>query len=161
MTSTKITKGTIATLSYSLSNATTGQTIGEYNEQDLLFGYGLLLDAFEKNLEGRASGEAFSFELSAEEAYGQVNPKAVVFVPIENFADEYGNLDFEALKVGNIFPMGDAQGNRYYGKVIEVQTDKVKLDFNHHLAGINLLFTGKVIQCRQATTEEIQAFIQP
>lgn len=161
MSELSITKGVIATLSYRLSNAKTGQTIGNYEEQDLLFGYGMLLDGFENNLKGIGAGQDFSFELSAADAYGSINPKAMVYMPIENFADEHGNLDFEALKTGNIFPMGDAQGNRYYGKIVEVHDDKVKMDFNHHLAGIDLLFSGKVIRLRQATTEEIHAILQP
>lgn len=161
MSELSITRGIIATLSYQLSNAKTGQTIGNYDGQDLLFGYGLLLDGFEKQLEGHREGQEFSFELPAEQAYGESNPRAIVYVPIENFADESGNLDFEALQVGNIFPMGDAQGNRYYGKVMEVMHDKVKMDFNHHLAGFDLLFSGKVLKLRMATEEEIHAIINP
>lgn len=161
MAGPEISKGVIAKLYYQLSNARTGQAMGSFDEQELLFGYGLLLDGFEENLQGLQSGQEFSFELSASEAYGEFNPKAIVFVPIENFADESGNLDFEALKLGNVFPMGDAAGNRYYGKIIEVQNDKVKMDFNHHLAGTDLLFTGKVISTRAATTEEIHAILQP
>ncbi len=160
MSELSITKGVIATLSYQLSNARTGQSIANYEDQELLFGYGVLLDGFESKLEGLESGQEFSFELSAAEAYGSVNPKAIVFVPIENFADEHGNLDFEALRTGNIFPMGDAQGNRYYGKIVEVFDDKVKMDFNHHFAGLDLLFSGKVTKVRQAATEEIHAILQ-
>ncbi|HMM12006.1 MAG TPA: peptidylprolyl isomerase [Bacteroidales bacterium] len=160
MTDLKIDKGIIATLNYTLLNAGTGQTIGTYNEQDLLFGYGLLLDGFEKNLLGYGVGERFSFELAAADAYGEHNPGAVVYVPIENFADENGNPDHEALQPGHVFPMGDARGNRYYGKIIEILPDKVKMDFNHHLAGFDLLFTGQVIRLRPATTEEIQAILQ-
>lgn len=156
-----IAKGVIATLTYTLSNAKTGQQIASYDEQDLLFGYGLLLDGFERNLEGLTTGQQFSFELPAIEAYGLPNAKAVVYVPIENFADESGNLDFEALKPGHIFPMGDAQGNRYFGKIVEVENDKIMLDFNHHLAGVDLLFSGIVSGIRMASSEEIQAILQP
>ncbi len=161
MTGPKISRGVIATLYYQLSNARTGQAMGSFDEQDLLFGYGLLLDGFEETLQGLNAGQDFSFELIASQAYGEFNPKAIVFVPVENFADENGNLDFEALNPGNVFPMGDANGNRYHGKIIEVQPDKVKMDFNHHLAGFDLLFTGKVIRTRAATTEEIHAILQP
>jgi FKBP-type peptidyl-prolyl cis-trans isomerase SlyD len=160
MPSPEISKGIIATLHYQLRNAKTGQLLGSYDEQDLLFGYGLLLDGFEKNLLGRMAGEEFSFELCSTEAYGDVNQRAIVFVPIDNFVDESGNLELEALKVGNIFPMADSKGDRYFGKIIEVQSDKVKMDFNHHLAGIDLLFTGKVVATRAATTEEVYAILQ-
>jgi FKBP-type peptidyl-prolyl cis-trans isomerase SlyD len=40
-------------------------------------------------------------------------------------------------------------------KVIEVDGDEVKLDANHPLAGVDLIFDVEVVQKRPATEEEL------
>ena len=51
--------------------------------------------------------------------------------------------------------MKDSTGNRLNGEIVEITEDKVKMDFNHPLAGENLHFIGEVLVVRDATEEEI------
>ena len=51
--------------------------------------------------------------------------------------------------------MSDQNGEQVIGKVVAIETDFVKMDFNHPLAGKDLYFTGKVINMRTATPDEI------
>ncbi len=68
-------------------------------------------------------------------------------------------MDEELIKVGNMVPMQDAQGNRLNGIVLEVTDENVRMDFNHPLAGDDLFFVGAVKEVREATDEEIMAVV--
>ena len=55
----------------------------------------------------------------------------------------------------NMIKTIDQNGEQVIGKVIAMEKDFVKMDFNHPLAGKDLYFTGKVINVRAATPDEI------
>lgn len=120
-----------------------------------LFGSGQLIPEFEKNLEGLTSGNNFSFNIDSENAYGDVDNDAVVTVSNEMFKVD-GVLDLEVLRVGNMVPLLDREGNQLVAKILSVANDTVTLDFNHPLAGHDLHFSGKVVSVRDASAEEIQ-----
>lgn len=151
----KITKHTVPSVSYQLQ--VEGQIVDQAgSDQPLvfLFGVGSMIPGFEKELEGLEAGDQYDFKLNPSDAYGDVNPEAVVEVPLAVFQVE-GQDANEFLKVGNTLPMQDQNGNPLQGTVVEVGEENVKMDFNHPLAGKELHFTGKVEDVREATSEEI------
>jgi FKBP-type peptidyl-prolyl cis-trans isomerase 2 len=103
-----------------------------------------LLPDFEKNLAGKSPGDAFDFVISAENGYGKRDDKNVIHIPIETFADESGDTDPEMLEIGKVLPMMDNAGNKYHGKIMEVNDEDVLMDFNHPLADRELHFSGEV-----------------
>jgi FKBP-type peptidyl-prolyl cis-trans isomerase SlyD len=121
-----------------------------------LFGYGMMLEAFERNLEGLTVGEKFSFTLTPEEAYGVYYTENVAELPKKIFEVD-GKFDNEYVKEGQTLPMMNSQGQRMMGSVIEVKPEIVVMDFNHPLAGETLHFDGEVIDVHTATAEEISA----
>ena len=124
-----------------------------------LFGMGMMLEAFEKNVEGLETGEKFSFTLTPEEAYGEYHDGNVVELPKKLF-EVNGKFDEEHISEGQTLPMMDAQGNQMMGSVSEVKSDVVVMDFNHPLAGETLHFDGEVIDVHEPTEEEINALSQ-
>jgi FKBP-type peptidyl-prolyl cis-trans isomerase SlyD len=60
------------------------------------------------------------------------------------------------LTIGNVIPLQDENGNRFNGQVVSVTDELVKLDFNHPLADEDLYFTGKIIEVRDATQQELE-----
>ncbi|MDE7085226.1 MAG: peptidylprolyl isomerase, partial [Prevotella sp.] len=68
--------------------------------------------------------------------------------------------DHEHIYPAAVIPLQNEEGTRFYGRVLEVGTDTVKVDLNHPLAGQKLQFKGKVIENREATNEEIQQLIK-
>lgn len=130
------------------------ESLSEDNPLTFLFGSGGLLPKFEENLSGLSSGDSFEFLLTSEDAYGPVMENAVVHVPKTVFEVD-GKIDEELMKVGNMVPMMDAEGRRLNGRVIAIEGDAVKMDFNHPMAGNDLHFQGKVTDIRNATDEEI------
>jgi len=76
-------------------------------------------------------------------------------IPADVFLDESGKFDSEFFKVGAIVPMSDSEGNHLRGIVLDVEPEFVRMDFNHPLAGIDLHFSGEVLELREATEEEL------
>jgi FKBP-type peptidyl-prolyl cis-trans isomerase SlyD len=154
----EINRNKFVTLSYELRiNDAEGELVEKTDANNPLafvFGAGKMLQMFENKLEGLKTGEIFNFELKPEEAYGDVNPQAIVDLP-KNLFEVNGEIDESLLTPGNQVPMMDAHGNRLNGIVLEVSDDTVKMDFNHPLAGDTLFFSGSVIDIREATDDEL------
>ena len=49
--------------------------------------------------------------------------------------------------------MTDNNGQKHMGKIINVNTNSVTMDFNHPLAGKDLRFVGKVLEVIESTTD--------
>ncbi|MFN8260882.1 MAG: FKBP-type peptidyl-prolyl cis-trans isomerase [Chitinophagales bacterium] len=126
-------------------------------EQPLVYlhGAGMLLADFESNLAGKTVGDTVSFVVSAENGYGVRNEQDIVSVPLDSFKDAEGNVDTNVIKVGNVLPMMDNQGNQFQGIVCEITPEAVIMDFNHPMAGKELNFTVTVAEVRPATAEEL------
>ena len=105
-------------------------------------GYGGLLEALERSLEGKQPGETVRVQLDPEEAFGEYDAE---LVRVEE-AGRYG----EGVEVG----MEIEEDERCY-TVTDVAAGKVVLDANHPLAGIALRFSCEVISVRAARPEEI------
>ncbi len=147
---TKVAPHTIATLSYVLKALESGEEIENISldePADFAFEPDQLMPAFEKNLMGLQAGDSFDFAVMAEDAYGKKDNYAVFDIPKDTF-EEKGKIDEKMLQIGNIIPMTDNEGNKHMGQLIAIGQDAVTLDFNHPLAGVNLQFTGKVINVR-------------
>jgi FKBP-type peptidyl-prolyl cis-trans isomerase SlyD len=125
-------------------------------KEPLVFIHGLsgLPEAFEKNLLGLNEGETFDFSISAEDAYGNVDPNAIIQLPKSIFQAEGQNAD-DILQIGNFIPMTDDQGNRMQGLVVSIEGETVTMDFNHPLAEKTLMFQGKILKIREATPDEL------
>ncbi|MPL72138.1 FKBP-type peptidyl-prolyl cis-trans isomerase SlyD [bioreactor metagenome] len=119
-----------------------------------LYGAGNMLPKFESNLAELKANDDFEFTLSSDDAYGPVIEEAVVELPIDIFMVD-GKIDPDMLFVGNVIPMQDNEGRPLDGTVVSISDDKVKMDFNHPMAGKTLHFTGKILELREATAEEI------
>jgi len=161
----KISEEKMVSLSYDLT------VVNEEGEKELMeratktnplkfmFGMGMMLEAFEKNIGGLNTGDKFSFVLAPEEAYGDYIEANVVELPKKLFEVD-GKFDSERVAEGQTLPMMDAQGNRMMGSVLEIKPKVVVMDFNHPLAGETLYFDGEVIDVHEPTEEEINALTQ-
>lgn len=156
----QIANNKVVTVTYKLlSNLPTEEqahveTADDANPLQFIYGAGMMIPGFEKGLEGKAIGDVFSFSIDPEDGYGANDETAVINLPIEVFKVEKA-IDFSVLKVGNMLPMSDNQGNVLNGRVVSLDDEMVKMDFNHPLAGHHLHFSGKIIEIRDASEEEM------
>jgi FKBP-type peptidyl-prolyl cis-trans isomerase SlyD len=106
-------------------------------------GYGHLLEALERVLEGKRVGESVKVQLEPEQAFGEYDASLLRVEP----AESYG----EGITVG----MEVEQGSRFY-RVTDVGGGSVVLDGNHPLAGMALRFSCIILAVRAATEEELR-----
>ncbi len=151
-------KDKVVTLLYQLrKDSKAGDLIEETPKEKpfvFLFGIGQLLPEFEQNLNGLKSGDNFSFGITSENGYGNVNPEAIVDLDKNIFVID-GKLAEDLLVVDKVITMRNEEGQPMNARIVEVKEEHVKVDFNHPMAGINLHFTGEVMEVREATAEEL------
>lgn len=154
----KIGNQKVVSLTYELrEDNEQGELIQKVDEQRpfvYLFGVGGLLPKFEQNLEGLSKGDKFSFDMTAEESYGNHTEEAIIDLEKSIFEVD-GAIDEELLTLGNQITMQDNHGNPLDGIVLEVTDTMVKMDFNHPLAGLDLHFSGEILDVREASAEEL------
>ena len=100
-------------------------------------GDGNLLPGFESTLMGLVNGDEREFTIPPEQAFGQHNPQNVQAV-------ERGNFDQEELELGAMFSFQNGDGE-LPGVIVDVDDNEVMIDFNHPLAGKNIIFKVKII----------------
>ena len=156
----KIANHSVVALNYSLNAGLPDAEMKHIESTDpanpfqFLSGSGGLISGFESNLQGLKAGDKFDFKLNPSEAYGETDQTAVVQLPLEIFKKD-GVVDLEILKVGNVVPMRDQEGNTLRGVIKSYDDTAVTMDFNHPLAGHALHFAGEIVSVREATPEEI------
>ena len=119
-----------------------------------LFGAGNTLPALEEAMLGKEAGDTFEVFIDYENGYGDYDESRKVIVPKSAFKEE-GKKNKNLLKVGNVIPMKDDQGNQMRGEVPKVAYKGVHMDFNSPLAGLDLYFKGEIVAIRDAEPEEI------
>ncbi|MDR0734970.1 MAG: peptidylprolyl isomerase [Elusimicrobiota bacterium] len=104
-------------------------------------GAGQIIAGLEKALSGLKAGDKKSVDVTAREAYGEINPSARRVVPrmqIQN-ADK--------LRVGDVVG-ASSEGHHFRAVIIRIDDKEVELDFNHPLAGKNLHFDVEIISVK-------------
>ncbi len=106
-------------------------------------GYGHMLEALERALEGKGAGESVSVQLEPEQAFGEYDAELLRVEPLERYG--------KGLAVG----MQIEEDDRLY-TVTDVASGSVVLDANHPLAGMALRFSVVILTVRSASEEELR-----
>jgi FKBP-type peptidyl-prolyl cis-trans isomerase SlyD len=112
-----------------------------------LHGVGNLVPGLEKALDGKAAGDTLEVTIAPADGYGQRDEKLLRKLPLRKIQDPRP-------QVGNRYR---AQVEDGFGIVLvtAVSGDYASVDANHPLAGMNLHFSVKVVEVREATAEEL------
>lgn len=105
----------------------------------LSLGQGQVHPALEQVLHGMHSGEHTNFLLTADAAFGFPDPSAIQVLARNLFPDSL------ALAHGQIISFALPSGQEIPGKVLELDEETVRVDFNHPLAGHNLRFEVEIV----------------
>ncbi len=129
-----------------------GSEILDSNKEDapleFVLGTGMIIPGLEKGLVGLNEGDEKQIEVPAEEAYGALNPEAIQMLPREQFE----GIDLEK----GMMLYGQGEDGQTTQVVVKDFTDTdVTIDFNHPMAGKDLVFDVVVTSEREATADEI------
>ncbi len=117
---------------------------------EFIMGKGQIIPGLENALVGMNEGESGDIMVKAADAYGEVNPEAVQTLPREQFE----GVD---LKEGmTLYGQGE-DGQTVQVTVKSFDDKEVTVDFNHPLAGKDLMFSVTVLSAREATADEISS----
>lgn len=109
-----------------------------------VMGDGSLLPGFEKAIMGLKAGDRRSVLLTPEQAFGSWNPDNLQTFPRTEFHA------VEGLAPGLMISFADKAKAELPGVVKTVTEERVEIDFNHPLAGRELLFEVDIIRVTDA-----------
>jgi FKBP-type peptidyl-prolyl cis-trans isomerase SlpA len=102
-------------------------------------GDGSLLPTLERLLIGLRAGDRREFSVAPEDGFGQRNPDNIQTFKRAHFSGM-------ALDEGLVVSFADASNSELPGVVTRVDNDQVTVDFNHPLAGSDLLFEVQILE---------------
>ena len=131
-----VSEGTRVYLNFSVSLEDGSEIDSNFGGDPVEFvvGDGSLLPGFERLIFGMAAGDRQLFSVAPENAFGQPNDGNVQYLPRSQFDDD------TELEIGLVFSFADASGGELPGLIVAFDGDEVTVDFNHPLAGRNILF---------------------
>lgn len=130
----------------SLPNGTViDSTFGRSEPVSLTIGDESLLSGFEQVLINLKAGDTRTAHLPPDQAFGEWNGENVQTFPRTKFSLSEPNP-----VVGMMMEFNDKGKNSLVGVVSEVNDDEVKVDFNHPLAGQEVLFKVQIFKVTPA-----------
>ncbi len=157
-TATRITQGSQVLLHFevSLENGTViDSTFHRPEPVSLMIGDGNLLEGFEKVLMNLQAGDTRTAHLSPDEAFGQWNADNV-----QSFSNAQFALTGSQPEIGMMIEFEDKNKNTLAGVVCDIDTDIIKVDFNHPLAGKNLLFKVQIVKVTPKDSQTVNFLSQ-
>ncbi len=111
----------------------------KYDFLEFTVGAGQMIAGFDSAVVGMKEGEEKTVKLPPEQAYGEWMADRVFSIPVERIGNA-GNIS-----VGSVL----YAENGATGRVTEIKNGTAKVDFNHELAGKNLVFTIRMVKIRK------------
>ena len=118
-----------------------------YQPMAVTAGKGDVIVGLDKALMGMKKGEDKKITVTPEEGYGPRDPKLIKIVPLKVFTDNKMNP----------YPGMPVQLDNMTAKVQSVSGGRVRVDFNHELAGRELVFDIKITDILTKDEDKVKA----
>lgn len=157
----KIEKNAVVTMTCDLKKQDiNGELIDSYDNNEplkFLVGAENIFESFENKIIGLTAGENFDFVVEALDAFGEYDENGLVSLPYDTIMNSNSEVTNE-LEVGHPIRVIDQNETELIGEVKEINKDEnfVMVDFNHPFAGLNIHFSGQVLEVRSATEDELE-----
>jgi FKBP-type peptidyl-prolyl cis-trans isomerase SlyD len=148
-----ITKGSVVLFDYTLTDDDK-ELIDSSKDGGLLaylHGEQQIVKGLEKAMEGKKAGDSFKISIAPEEGYGPIDQAKIAVVEADQI--EGGDELEEGMQLE---ASHDSEEGEQIVVVSKIEGNKVTLDGNHPLAGMNLHFDITIREVRAATAEEIE-----
>lgn len=148
----KAAERTVVTMDYELKY-TDGELIESSIEANqpmqFVYGKGQVLPALEKAILDKEAGDNLTVTLTPEEAYGKWEENGLCSIPRTQFP---ADMDIQE---GMMLTMESEDGRAMPFVIVKTEGSDVVVDFNHPLAGEELVFALSIRDVREATLEEL------
>ena len=121
-----------------------------YKPIPIVVGGNHLLPAIEKEIVGLDAGDRKTVEVDSENGFGPRDPKAIQLIPMKEFKKQ-GMTPYPGMRIS-------AEGGE--GRILTVNGGRVKVDFNHPLAGKDLIYDVEVTEIIEDNDEKIKSMIE-
>lgn len=108
------------------------------------------LPGMEEILDGKEEGFTFDGEIPCEKAYGKKDKEFFMPVPREEFEDA------DDLEVGMFLSIMNNYDEQQEMEIISIDDENITIDANSPYADMDIKFTCKIIEVRDATEEELK-----
>ena len=141
----------VITLEYQVTDEK-GEVIDTSEGQEplvYLHGAQNIISGLENALTGKNLSDTFEVKVEPKDGYGEYKEEMVQVVPLSSFEG------VEKVEPGMVFT-AQTQGGPVQLMVTGVEEEDITVDPNHPLSGKTLGFSGKIIDIRDATEEELE-----
>ena len=114
-----------------------------------LHGASNIIPGLENALTGKTKGDELAVSVAPEEGYGEREQERIQDVPRDMFPPE------QELASGMQFHAQSPDGHAVMVTITSIEGDTITVDGNHPLAGVQLNFDVRIMEVREATSEEI------
>jgi FKBP-type peptidyl-prolyl cis-trans isomerase SlpA len=144
--------GTQVNLRFSLK-LDNNEVIDSTGDQPATFtvGDGNLLPGFERAMFGMFAGESSQLFIESSQGFGPRNPDNIQMMKRSQFSDD---LD---LQEGLVVSFADNEQQELPGVIVRIKNELVEVDFNHPLAGKDILFEVEILTVEQITNDIVRA----
>ncbi|MFH2028790.1 MAG: peptidylprolyl isomerase [Nanoarchaeota archaeon] len=104
-------------------------------------GSGQIIKGFDEAVIGMEKDQEKEIKLPSDQAYGQVNPDLLKKIPKDKLPKD------QEPKPGMVLGIQTPDGQQIPAKITEVDDKDITIDLNHPLAGKNLNFNIKIVEC--------------
>lgn len=126
--------------SITLEDGTVAEITDEGDPLRFVMGDETLVEGLELALFGLKAGDKQSLKIGPENAYGYPDPENVHAMDRADFPDDM------QVEEGMIISFAMPDGEEYPGTIKEVGEQEVMVDFNHPLAGHEILFEVEILE---------------
>lgn len=121
-----------------------------YKPIPIVVGGNHLLPAIEEAIVGLEAGDKKTVEVESDDAFGKRDPSLIQLIPMKEFKRQ-GMTPVPGMKI---------QSEGSTGKILTVNGGRVRVDFNHELAGKDLVYDVEVTEVIDDENEKIKSMIE-
>ncbi len=121
-----------------------------YQPIPIVVGAHHLLPAIEEEIEGLDEGDEKTIEIACEDAFGKRNSDNVQLIPMKEFKKQGMNP-----VPGMPINVGDKTG-----KILTVNGGRVRVDFNHELAGKDLVYDIEIVKILDDDEDKVRSMLE-
>lgn len=134
-------QGSVVTLHYSLAMEDGSILDSTFEAAPITFtmGDGTMIEGLEAALYGMQVGDEQTVSIPPQVGFGFPDPEAVQIMPLDEFPADM------TPEPGFILAFNMPNGEEIPGTILKVEDGSVHVDFNHPLAGHEVIFTAKII----------------